>query len=159
MKKTVQEKIKLTQESFTNLEKELADLQENQLPAVVDRIAKAREQGDLSENSEYKDAKDQQELLEVRIGEIQEILAKAQIIKAAKTDNCVGVGSKVTLATADNKTFTYTIISEFDKAAIDSDTLSAVSPIGVALMQKQVGDKVAVQVPAGERIFTIKKID
>ena len=159
MKKTTVEKIKLTQESYASLEKELADLQDKQLPLVVERIAKAREQGDLSENSEYKDAKEQQELLEVRIGEIQEILAQAQIVKAAAKADQVGIGVKVTLEDEHGKAFVYTIVSEFDKAASASDTLSAVSPVGAAIMQKEVGEKVTVTVPAGAKTFTIKKIN
>ena len=81
MKQAVSKQTKLTKESLANLQAELQELETVQLPAVVKRIAKAREQGDLSENSEYKDAKDQQELLQVRIEEIKIILAGATVIK------------------------------------------------------------------------------
>jgi transcription elongation factor GreA len=157
MTMTKEKIVELTQESYTSLQSELQDLQENQLPNVIDRIAKAREQGDLSENSEYKDAKDQQELLEVRIGEIQEILAAARIVKEQSGGSAVGVGSKVTLKT-DAGEVVYEVVGEFDKAAVAEKTVSAVSPIGKALMGRKVGETVVVEVPAGQREFVIKVI-
>lgn len=158
MKKVTQEKVKLTQESYAALEAELKQLQDEKLPAIVERIAKAREQGDLSENSEYKDAKDQQELLEVRIGEIQVILGNAQIVQETKSGNQVGIGSEVTLIDEAGKAMRFVLVGEFDKAAVEENTISAVSPIGAALMQKKVGEKVSVKVPAGERTWKIKAI-
>ncbi len=159
MKKNNQEKVKLTQESFTTLEEELKELQDVKLPKIINRIAKAREQGDLSENSEYKDAKDQQELLEVRIGEIQEILAKAQIVQETKSVTQVGLGSEVTLEDETGKKNKFVIVGEFDKAAIAENTISAVSLIGSALIQKKVGEKITVKVPAGEKTWKIKAIN
>lgn len=158
MKKTTKNQVKLTKNSFEALQKELQDLRDNQLPIVVERIAKAREQGDLSENSEYKDAKDQQELLEVRIGEIEAILSKSQVVEEKRNAGAVGVGSVVTLVDAEKKTATYTIVGEFDKAAGETATISSVSPIGSSLMHKQVGEEICVQVPAGERKWKIKAI-
>ncbi len=158
MKKNNQDKIKLTQESFANLEAELKDLEERQLPEIVERIAKAREQGDLSENSEYKDAKDQQELLEVRIGEIQAILGQAQIITETKNADQINVGSKVTLADEKGKKTDFVIVSEFDKAAVAENTISAVSLIGKALMHKKAGETVKVVVPAGEKVWQVVAI-
>lgn len=159
MKKNNQEKIKLTQESFATLEAELKDLQDVKLPKIINRIAKAREQGDLSENSEYKDAKDQQELLEVRIGEIQEILAKAQIVQETKSITQVGLGSEVVLEDEKGKETKFVIVGEFDKAAIAENTISTVSLIGTALMQKKIGDKITVKVPAGEKTWKVKAIN
>ncbi len=159
MKKNTQEKVKLTQESFASLEEELKQLQDVKLPKIIIRIAKAREQGDLSENSEYKDAKDQQELLEVRIGEIQEILAKAQIVQETKSVTQIGLGSEVTLEDETGKKTKFIIVGEFDKAAIADNTISAVSLIGTALMQKKVGDKVTVEVPAGKKTWKVKTIN
>ncbi len=158
MKEEKNKKIELTQDSFDSLKNELDDLVENKLPAVVDRIAKAREQGDLSENSEYKDAKDQQELLEVRIGEIQEILSQAKIIKETTDVTKVGVGSTVTVTDDRGRTLVYVMVGEFDKAAVENNTISIVSPIGQALHHKKVGHEVRVVVPAGERVLKIVDI-
>lgn len=150
--------VELTQDSHRSLQAELKDLRDHQLPAVIDRIAKARDQGDLSENSEYKDAKDQQELLEVRMGEIEEILAQAKIVKETTDDSKIGLGSKVTIKDDHNRQATYEIIGEFDKDAGREDTISAVSPLGSALMGKKNGDAVTIDVPAGQRTVKILKI-
>ncbi len=158
MKKITQSQTKLTKSSYESLQQELKDLQENQLPEVIERIAKAREQGDLSENSEYKDAKDQQELLQVRIDEIAAILSQAEIVKEASGGNKIGIGSVVTLVDEEKKQTIYTIVSEFDNAAATSNTISAVSPIGSVLLHKEVGDKACAQTPVGEKCFKIKAI-
>ncbi len=159
MKKNNQEKTLLSQESYDSLKNELDNLQDGQLPAVVERIAKAREQGDLSENSEYKDAKDQQELLEVRIGEIKEILAKAQIMSGKeRRGDGVGVGSRVNLEDERGKKAEFVLVGEFDAAASEANTISTVSVLGGALLGKKVGDEVKVSVPAGEKVWKINKI-
>lgn len=149
MKTATSKSIKLTKESLANLKAELADLEQNKLPAVVERIAKAREQGDLSENSEYKDAKDQQELLQVRIEEIKIILSGAVVIKE-NAGSGISVGSRFTLADENGKK-DYLLIGEFDKAAVEDNTISVVSPLGKALVGKKVGEVVKVAVPLGER--------
>lgn len=153
MKQAVSKQTKLTKESLANLQAELQELETVQLPAVVKRIAKAREQGDLSENSEYKDAKDQQELLQVRIEEIKIILAGATVIKGSGGSG-IRVGSQITLSSSFGKQ-TFTLIGEFDKAASQADTISVVSPLGKALLGKKVGEEIKLVVPAGERTYSI----
>ncbi len=155
MKAKQTKKTQLSKKSYDNLIAELHDLEEVQLPAVVERIAHAREQGDLSENSEYKDAKDQQEFLEVRIGEINKILGSAQIVDEEEDENAIRIGSKVTLKAKGGNKATYTIIAEYDKSAATGDTISAVSPIGKALMGKSGKATISVETPAGVREFEI----
>ncbi|MBQ6449404.1 transcription elongation factor GreA [bacterium] len=157
--KTKQSKTtQLSQTSFDNLQAELHELEEVKLPAVVERIARAREQGDLSENSEYKDAKDQQELLEVRIGEINKILEHAEVVDEDEiNDNVIRVGSLVTLKVDGGKETTYKVIAEYDKTAGAGDTISAVSPIGKAILGQGEGACVNVETPGGERAYTICK--
>jgi len=155
--KAKQQKTKLSKKSYENLQEELRDLEENQLPAVVERIARAREQGDLSENSEYKDAKDQQELLEVRIGEINKILGGAEVVDDVADDaDVVRIGSEVTLkCLTDGNKLTCRIIAEYDKSASDTDTISAVSPIGKALLGKEQKAQVTVETPGGVREYEV----
>ena len=158
MKAKQSKKTQLSKASYDNLQAELHDLEQVQLPAVVERIARAREQGDLSENSEYKDAKDQQELLEVRIGEINKILENAEVVDEDEADlNVIRVGSVVTLKVDGGKEMTYKVIAEYDKSAGSSDTISAVSPIGKAIMGQGEGTCVDVETPGGKRAFTICK--
>ncbi|MDR0463223.1 MAG: transcription elongation factor GreA [Pseudomonadales bacterium] len=155
MKKAPTEVITLSPESHQGLVDELNKLKDVALPKVIARIAKAREQGDLSENSEYKDAKDEQELLEVRIDEIETILAKAKISKGnTGSKKGVAIGSTVTIKD-DGKKVTYKIVGEFDAAASNLDAVSAVSPLGKALLGKEAGDKVEVTVPAGTKTIEV----
>lgn len=157
MKKVKKDVISLSPESHQSLVDELTTLKEESLPKTIERIAKAREQGDLSENSEYHDAKDEQELLQVRIDEIEAILSKAKIVKETSGNSKVGIGSVIEVK--DNgKKATYEIVGEFDKAAANHNAISAVSPLGQALLGKSVDDKVEINVPAGTKTITIVSI-
>lgn len=149
--------IVLTQKGVDDLKAELEELKTVKLPAVIDRVAKAREYGDLSENSEYHSARDEQQLIETRIDEIVEILAKAKTVKNTTGHSKVGMGSKVELKQGKSKAFTVTIVGEFE-AEPGEPTISSVSPLGKALMGKKKGDTVQVKAPAGEVEYTIVSI-
>jgi transcription elongation factor GreA len=122
-------------------------------------VAKAREHGDLSENSEYKGAKDDQTVVEARIDEIETVLAKAKVVKQTKSHTKVGIGSVVVVVRVDtpNKKFTFTIVGEFQSDPPEGK-ISSVSPLGIALMGKKKGDKCEVNAPAGKIVYIIKEI-
>lgn len=148
----------LTQEGLDDLTKELTELTTVKLPAVIDRVAKAREYGDLSENSEYHSARDEQQLVEARIDEVQGILSNAKMVKYTKRIDKVGIGSTVVLSQAgQKKTFSVNIVGEFESTP-GENKISSVSPMGKALMGKKKGDKVAVKAPAGETVYIIVEI-
>ena len=149
--------IVLTQKGVDDLKAELNELKTVKLPAIIDRVAKAREYGDLSENSEYHSARDEQQLIETRIDEIVEILAKAKTVKNTTGHSKVGMGSQVTLKQGKSKAFSLTIVGEFEAKPGES-TISSVSPLGKALMNKKKGDTVIVKAPAGETEYTIEDI-
>lgn len=149
--------IVLTQKGVDELKAELEELKTVKLPAVIDRVAKAREYGDLSENAEYHSARDEQQLVETRIDEIVEILAKAKTVKNTSGTSKVGMGSKVELQQGKSKAFTVEVVGEFEAKPGES-TISSVSPIGKAIMGKKKGDTVTVKAPAGEIEYTIKDI-
>ena len=151
------ENIMLTRESYDSLVAELARLKDKELPRIIYRIAKAREQGDLSENSEYHDAKDQQELMEVRIDEIEQTLAKSKIVKDTKSVDKAGVGSVVEIK-IDGKKAIYTIVGEFDKDADKSNVVTATSPLGKAICGKKAGENSEIVVPVGTRKLQIISI-
>lgn len=159
MTDTIAKTIQLTKDGLEDLQKELTELVEVKLPAVVARVAKAREQGDLSENAEYSNAREDQTLIEARIAEIERILERAQVVAATKSHTKVGIGSKlvVTLKGKKNKKMTLLIVGEFE-ADPQKGKVSAVSPLGKALMGKAVGDQAVVKAPAGEIIYTIVEI-
>lgn len=150
--------IQLTIEGYEELQNELQELLEVKLPAVVARVAKAREYGDLSENAEYHSAREDQNLIETRIDEIQQVLTKAQVVKQTTSHSKVGMGSKVTIAIKGQKTKKIiSIVGEFEADPVEGK-ISSVSPLGKALMGKKKGDKVKVTAPAGDVEYEIVDI-
>lgn len=146
MKKTYQ----ITQEGRKELEAELEELK-GRRGEIADKIAEARDYGDLSENAEYDSAREEQGLVETRIAEIEDILQNAEIIKI-KSSSKVHVGS--TVEVKNGKTFTYTIVGPVEADPM-SGKISNESPLGVALMDKSVGDKATITTPKGELTYTI----
>ena len=126
---------------------------------VAERIKEAREFGDISENSEYDDAKNEQAMLEARIAQLEDKLRSAQVIDATELDtNVVRVGSLVAGKDEKGKAFEYTIVgsTEADPA---NKRLSNESPVGKALIGRKKGDTVTVPAPKGERKLKITKIE
>ena len=150
---------KLTPEGFEELKAELEDLTNDKLPNAIKRVAEAREYGDLSENSEYHDARDDRNLLDTRILEIEKILETATIVKATRSKNKVGMGSQVNiiLKGKGSKTKTIQMVGEYEADPIEGK-ISSVSPLGKALMGRKKGDQVTYQAPAGEITYKITEI-
>lgn len=149
----------LTQEGLGELQAELSELISEKLPAVIERVAKAREYGDLSENAEYHSARDEQQLIQTRIDEIQTIVASAKVVKATKSSSHVGMGSVVSLSAVSGKKhdMVVTIVGEFESAPGDK-RISSVSPLGKALMGKKKGDVCKVTAPGGVMEYQIVEI-
>lgn len=148
-------KVHLTQEGFNELQAEVNDLK-SKLPQAVDRVAKAREHGDLSENSEYHAAREDLSFIQGRIEELEEVLGHATIIKTPSSD-AVSLGSQVTVLTNDNKEITFTIVGEYE-ADPHKKKISHDSPLGKALFGKKVTEHVEYEAPVGKIIYKIKKI-
>lgn len=144
----------ITDEGKNELEAELEELKSRR-GGIADKIAEARDFGDLSENAEYDSAREEQGLVESRIAEIEDILLNAELIKASKSSK-VGLGSKVELKTG-KKTVTYTVVGPVEADPLEGK-ISNESPIGVALMGKKVGDKVTITTPKGDINYEIVKI-
>ncbi|MBP9819751.1 transcription elongation factor GreA [Candidatus Woesebacteria bacterium] len=150
-----QAQIELTQEGLDELTKELEELKQVKLPEAVERVARAREHGDLSENAEYHSAQDDQQLVQARIEEIELILAKATVVKQTTGHNKVGMGSTIVLQKkGDKNKTTFTIVGEFE-ANPGENRISVASPIGKAVMGKKKGDTVIVHAPVGDSEYTI----
>ncbi len=144
----------LTQDGVKELEAELKDLVA-QRPAIAERIKTAREFGDLSENAEYSSARQEQERVESRIAEIENILQNVEIIKKPKGDNKVQLGSKVTLKNGSTKEFQVVGTVEADPL---NGKISDESPIGQALLGKKVGDEVEITTPADTTTYKVTAI-
>jgi transcription elongation factor GreA len=161
MSTKAQPKTQLTQEGYDEIVRELKELEEVKLPEVIKRVETARGYGDLSENAEYHSAKEDQELTETRISELQSILQNSVIVSTAGKKTSVSIGSSLTVNIKRGKTQRkqkLSICGEFE-ADPKSGKISSASPIGKALMGKKKGDTVKVETPAGEVEYTIVEIE
>lgn len=144
----------ITRDGYNHLHKELENLKKAIRPQVIKAIEEARAHGDLNENAEYVAAKEQQTFIEKKIQEIEQKLANSEIIDRINLpDGKVGFGSTVTLENLDNGgKVTYQIVGP-DESDISSGKISIASPLGKALIGKEVEDKVKVQTPGEPRII------
>jgi transcription elongation factor GreA len=147
----------LTKERLEELKNELEDLRTNARMRVADRLKRAKEFGDLSENAEYTDAKEEQEQVERRIFELEEMVKSAVIITKDATRGEVTIGSTVTLQRG-KQVMKYTIVGS-EESRPSEGKISNESPIGQALLRKKVGDVVSVKTPGGEVQFTVAGIE
>ena len=150
MKKAYQ----ITEKGKTDLESELAELK-GRRGDIADKIAAARDFGDLSENAEYDAAREEQGLVETRIAEIEDILQNAELIQVSGSSHVV-LGNTVTLQSAE-KTVSYTVVGPVEADPLEGK-ISNESPIGQVLMGKVVGDEVVISTPKGEVSYTIANI-
>ena len=150
----------ITVVGLEKLKSELNELKNVKRPQIVAAIAEARSHGDLKENAEYHAAKEQQAQTESRVIEINDIIARANVIDVTKIENNGNVifGSTVTVQDLEiNKKKTYKIVGK-DEADISKNLIFFKSPIGKALIGKTVEDMVTVETPSGEKNFEILNI-
>lgn len=149
--------IQLTAEGLENLKKELDELKNVKLPEVISRVSTARDQGDLSENAAYQFGKQEQEFLEGRIEELEEIIRSATLISTTGQKGTVDLGCKVTVATHMGKV-TFMIVGDWEAKPAEKK-ISGSSPLGKALIGRKVGDKVEVDAPVGKVTYSIVSIE
>ena len=151
------EKIELTKEGEAKLTQELRHLIDIDRPEVLEQLAAARAQGDLSENADYDAARNKQAEVEARIKEIENILANAKIIDSStKSGKVVALGSTVELKDlSDNSISTYTIVGTVEANPIKG-LISNVSPLGHAIVGKRVGDECVVRVAQEYKVLILK---
>jgi transcription elongation factor GreA len=149
----------LTPEGLANLKAELDHMSTVRRREVAARIKEAREFGDISENAEYDDAKNEQAMLEARIAQLEEKLRSATVIDSSELDtDVVRVGSSVQVVDGDGKKLRYTIVGSAE-AKPSEMKLSNESPVGKALIGHKRGDEVVFATPRGERRLKIEKIE
>ena len=154
------EKEPITSQGLENLKKELDELKNIKRPKVIEAIAEARAHGDLKENAEYHAAREEQAKIESRIIEINDLIARANVIDVTKLEkgNNVIFGSTVNLVDLENnEKKTYKIVGK-DEADITKNYIYFKSPIGKALIGKNKRDLVAVKTPSGEKNFEIIEV-
>jgi transcription elongation factor GreA len=148
----------ISPEGLEKVKKELEQLISIERPEVIERIARARELGDLSENAEYHEAREKQSFIEGRIQELQAIIKNSVLISGHKKSKNVGLGSTVH-ATCDNgMKFKYTIVGH-SEADPSSGKISHESPLGRAFIGKSLGDEFELTVPAGKIKCKIDQIE
>ena len=150
----------VTPEGLEKLQKELSYLTDVRRREVADRIRQAREFGDISENSEYDEAKNEQGLLERRIGELQRRIRNVKVVDPSETEqDAVDLGTTVTLRTVgkgQERTFQIVGANESDPT---NGKLSHVSPVGRAVLKRRVGEKVTVSTPRGATEYEIVNVE
>jgi len=153
------EKIPMTAEGLARLEEEVRYLRNSARPEVIKAIAQAREHGDLSENAEYHAARDRQSFIEGRLGELEDKIARAEVIDVTKlSGNTVKFGATVTIVDEDtDEKLTYQLVGE-DEADVKRGRLAITAPLARALIGKEKGDSVEVNTPKGEKVYEILKI-
>ena len=154
------QKIPMTAEGHEALDEELKHLKSVERPAVIAAISEAREHGDLSENAEYHAAKERQGWIEGRVQELEDKLARAQVIDTSKmSGDTVKFGATVTLVDEDTEAESaYKIVGEHE-ADVKAGKISLSSPIARALINKEVGDVVEVNAPGGTKSYEILKVE
>ncbi|GAB4027874.1 MAG: transcription elongation factor GreA [Candidatus Microgenomates bacterium] len=148
-------KIQFTASGLAEVKWELEELKTKKLPAAIERVARARDFGDLSENAEYHAAKEELSFLEGRVEELEDIVSRAYVADNKNSDS-IGIGCKVTVELS-GKEYTYEIVGEWEADPMKKK-ISHTSPLGTALVGKKKGETVEFQAPAGKVIYKIKKI-
>ncbi|MCP2670831.1 transcription elongation factor GreA [Maricaulaceae bacterium EIL42A08] len=153
------QKIPMTAEGHQALDAELRHLKSVERPAVIQAISEAREHGDLSENAEYHAAKERQGWIEGRVQELEDKIARAQVIDTTKmSGDTVKFGATVTVVDEDtDQESTYKIVGD-DEADVKAGKISLSSPIARSMINKEVGDVVEVNAPGGTKSYEILNV-
>src|SRR6201994_1124402 len=154
------DKVPMPSAGFNRLQEELKNLKGSERPAVIRQIAEARDHGDISENAEYHAARERQSFIEGRLGELEDKVARAEVIDVTKlSGSVIKFGATVTLADEEtDEEQTFTIVGE-DEADIKIGRLSVTSPLARALIGKGKGDSVEVSTPRGAKAYEVVTVD
>ncbi|MDP3043584.1 MAG: transcription elongation factor GreA [bacterium] len=147
----------ISQEGYDKLKKELEYLKTTHRLEIAKRIEKAKELGDLSENAEYAEAKDEQAFNDGRIAEIMALLKNVTVVENGYNKDIIGMGSKVIVKNCDAEK-QYTIVS-FNEADPLNGKISNESPLGSTLLNKKKNERVKVETPNGEMEYEILNIE
>jgi len=148
--------IQITKEGLQALQNECKCLLDEKRPKLVERISNARQQGDLTENSDYQNARDELEFMDGRIEELEHVIKNAKIISKVKGDGvCVGMKVKVKV---NGNQHVFHIVGEWEADPAEKK-ISHTSPLGQALIGKRIGDKTEVDAPAGKVTYEILGVE
>ncbi|HTW50707.1 MAG TPA: transcription elongation factor GreA [Stellaceae bacterium] len=150
------DRLPMTSEGYNRLQEEIKRLKTTERPAIIRAIAEARTHGDLSENAEYHAARERQSFVEGRLAELEDRVARAEVIDTSKlSGSVIKFGATVTLADEEtDEEQTFRIVGE-DEADIKDGRLSVASPLARALIGKGKGDSVEVSTPRGAKSYEV----
>ncbi len=154
----MKEKIVLTKEGYESLKKELGELRERLMNDVAQKIKEAREYGDLSENSEYDEAKNEQGKINSRITEIEEILSHAVVVEESKDIHEVNIGSIVKLKDLNTGKEMKVMVVTSQESDIFKNKISVDSPLGEAIYKRHLGETVRIKAPNGAKKYLIMDV-
>ena len=150
--------LQVTSKALEALKIELSDLVDQKRPKIVERLERARNEGDLAENSDYSNARDELEFIDGRIDELKHVIDNAKIIKSNGNSSAkVQVGTKVKVKTSSSE-HVFEIVGDWEADPMQKK-ISHTSPLGQALVDKTVGDEVEVEAPAGKINYKILSIE
>ena len=153
------DKVPMLEEGHRKLSDELKRLRQQERPAIVEAIEDARAHGDLAENAEYHAAKERQGQVEATIAELEDRLSRAMVIDPTTlSGDKVVFGATVTLKDEDGKKVKYQLVGQAEADAKDG-RISYNSPLGRALIGREVGEGVEVSTPSGDRYYDIDKVE
>jgi transcription elongation factor GreA len=152
-------KYPITREGFENLKKDLEFLRNTKRPRILLAIEEARAHGDISENAEYDAAKEEYQFLQKKMGELEEMIGQSEVMEVRKSPNGkVEFGSVISLKNLDtDEEVSYTLVGPYE-SDIEKGKIAMSSPLGRALLNKEVGDEVSFSAPGGERTYEIIKL-
>jgi transcription elongation factor GreA len=152
-------KYPITREGFENLKKDLEFLRNTKRPRILLAIEEARAHGDISENAEYDAAKEEYQFLQKKMGELEEMIGQSEVRDVRKSPNGkVEFGSIICLKNLDtDEEVSYTLVGPYE-SDIEKGKIAMSSPLGRALLNKEVGDEVSFSAPGGERTYEIIKL-
>ncbi|MCC7024920.1 MAG: transcription elongation factor GreA [Thermomicrobiales bacterium] len=151
------ETVWLTEEGKSRLETELQDLRARRRPELRARIQEATESGDISDNSEYEELKDEWAALEARIHELEQTLENAAVIQRDDQAETIGLGSTVTLRSDDGEEETWVLVSP-QEAHTGDGRISTQSPVGQSLIGRRAGESATVRTPGGSMVYTVVSV-
>ena len=144
----------ITEDGATKLEAELKKLKVKDRPEIIKSIATAREQGDLSENAEYHSAREKQGFIEGRIIELEDMLARAEIVKINSDSDVIRFGATVIIMDEEDIEQKFQITSQYE-ALLEANKISVAAPIAKELVGKKIGDIIEVNTPNGSHNYKI----
>ncbi len=148
--------VQLTKQGYDSLKNELDELVDVKRPKLVERLSYARAQGDLSENSDYINAREELEFLDGRIAELSEVVKSATVVSGNGNGHGIAVGKRV-IVKVNGQKHEYHIVGEWEADPLNKK-ISPESPLGQALVGKNVGETVEVEAPAGKVVYEILEI-